>query len=242
MIDFIISVFKETQVNTWIIIGVLILGYLYREGISNFFSEKLLEKQKLHDEQRDVKQNEFQEKLLKQNAELQKSLLAAIENQKKDIQKELSDIDYKRDYYKKIIDHRIEAYEKLSIYLDSVWTKKRSTALKHETEIYSCFENEEEMIKAHQLLFSYCPGIHWYSEDVYSNYYNLVRYLVDTLDVLNGTKEEKRVQAQNHCAALNNLIADTIRQLKIAIAEDRISFDKVEDFFNNQKQQIKKAK
>ena len=43
LIDFIISVFKETQVNTWIIIGVLILGYLYREGISNFFSEKLLE-------------------------------------------------------------------------------------------------------------------------------------------------------------------------------------------------------
>lgn len=242
MIDFIISVFKETQVNTWIIIGVLILGYLYREGISNFFSEKLLEKQKLHDEQRDVKQNEFQEKLLKQNAELQKSVLAAIENQKKDIQKELSDIDYKRDYYKKIIDHRIEAYEKLSIYLDSVWTKKSSTALKHETEIYSCFENEEELIKAHQLLFSYCPGIHWYSEDVYSNYYNLARYLVDTLDVLNGTKEEKRVQAQNHCAALNKLIADTIRQLKIAIAEDRISFDKVEDFFNNQKQQIKRAK
>lgn len=179
---------------------------------------------------------------MKQNAELQKSVLAAIENQKKDIQKELSDIDYKRDYYKKIIDHRIEAYEKLSIYLDSVWTKKRSTALKHETEIYSCFENEEELIKAHQLLFSYCPGIHWYSEDVYSNYYNLARYLVDTLDVLNGTKEEKRVQAQNHCAALNKLIADTIRQLKIAIAEDRISFDKVEDFFNNQKQQIKRAK
>ena len=74
--------------------------------------------------------------------------------------------DYKRDYYKKIIDHRIEAYEKLSIYLDSVWTKKRSTALKHETEIYSCFENEEELIKARQLLLSYCPGIHWYSEDV----------------------------------------------------------------------------
>ena len=57
MIDFIISVFEETQVNTWIIICVLILGYLYREGIRNFFSEKLLEKQKMYDEQRDVKQN-----------------------------------------------------------------------------------------------------------------------------------------------------------------------------------------
>lgn len=91
-------------------------------------------------------------------------------------------------------------------------------------------------------MFSYCPGIHWYSEDVYSNYYNLARYLVDTLDVLNGTKEEKTVQAQNQCRALNNLIADTIRQLKIAIAEDRISFDKVDDFFNNQKQQIERAK
>ena len=44
MIDFIISVFKETQVSAWIIIGVLILGYLYREGIRNFFSEKLLDK------------------------------------------------------------------------------------------------------------------------------------------------------------------------------------------------------
>lgn len=150
--------------------------------------------------------------------------------------------DYKRDYYKKIIDHRTEAYEKLSIYLDSVWTKKRSTALKHETEIYSCFENEEELIKARQLLLSYCPGIHWYSEDVYSNYYNLARYLVDTLDVLNGTKEEKTVQAQNNCTVLNDYIADTICKLKIAVAEDRISFDKVEDFFNNQKQQIARAK
>lgn len=150
--------------------------------------------------------------------------------------------DYKRDYYKKIIDHRIEAYEKLSIYLDSVWTKKRSTALKHETEIYSCFENEETLRNAHQLLFNYCPGIHWYSENVYQNYYILARYLVDTIDILNGTKEGKAIQAQNHSVVLNDYIAETIRKLKIAIEEDRISFYKVEDFLENQKKRIERAK
>lgn len=150
--------------------------------------------------------------------------------------------DYKRDYYKNIIDHRIVAYEKLSIYLDSVWTKKRSTALENETEIYSCFENEETLRKAHKLLFSYCPGVHWYSENVYHNYYNLARYLVDTIDVLNGTKENKTIQAQNHSAVLNDLIAETICKLKIAIAEDRISFDRVEDFFESQKKQIERIK
>lgn len=150
--------------------------------------------------------------------------------------------DYKRDYYKKIIDHRIAAYEKLSIYLDSVWTKKRSTCLGQETEIYSCFENEDALRNAHKLMFSYCPGVHWYSESVYSNYYNLARYLIDTLDVLNGTKIEKSIQAQNHSIVLNDYIADTICKLKIAIAEDRINFDKVEDFFDSQKQQIKRVK
>lgn len=125
MIDFIILFLKEIQINTWIIIGILLIGYLFREGISNFFSKKLLEKQQLHDQQRDANQNKFQEKLLQQTAELQKNVLAAIEAQKSEIQKELSDIDYKRDYYKKIIDHRIDAYEKLSIYLDSIWTQKK---------------------------------------------------------------------------------------------------------------------
>lgn len=150
--------------------------------------------------------------------------------------------DYKRDYYKKIIDKRIDAYEKLSVYLDSVWTKKRNTVLKSEAEIYSCFESEEELRKAHQLLFSYCPGVHWYSENVYNNYYKLARYLVETIDALNGTKEEKTVQAQNHSVVLNALIAETICNLKIAIAEDRISFDKVEDFFDSQKKQIERVK
>ena len=77
---------------------------------------------------------------------------------------------------------------------------------------------------------------------MYRNYYNLARYLIDTLDVLNGTKIEKSIQAQNHSIVLNDYIADTICKLKIAIAEDRINFDKVEDFFDSQKQQIKRVK
>jgi len=242
MIDFIILFLKEIQINTWIIIGILLIGYLFREGISNFFSKKLLEKQQLHDQQRDANQNKFQEKLLQQTAELQKNVLAAIEAQKSEIQKELSDIDYKRDYYKKIIDHRIDAYEKLSIYLDSIWTQKKSSALQPETVIYSCFENEVELRRAHELLINYCPGAHWYSDAVYDNYSNLSRYLVNTIDMLNGTIEEKTIQSQNNCNVIKYQIADTLCKLKIAIAEDRINFDKVEDFFDNQRQQIENAK
>ena len=173
LIDFIISVFKETQVNTWIIIGILILGYLYREGIRNFFSEKLLEKQKLHDEQRDVKQNEFQEKLLKQNAELQKSVLVAIENQKKEIQKELKEFDYERDYHKKIVDRRLDAYNELVKYLNELTIRGIITndrdKINPNTDkfsIYLCFTDINilgKMISEGINVFKYNI---WFSEDI----------------------------------------------------------------------------
>ena len=42
---------------------------------------------------------------------LQKNLMKDIEAYKENVEKRLRDIDYKNDYYKKILDKRINAYE-----------------------------------------------------------------------------------------------------------------------------------
>lgn len=108
-----IDLLKALEINMVLIILLAGLGYVFREGIKNFFSEKILEKQKEYNQERDRKQQEFEKELSKQNADLQKEIQDALEKQRIEFQKELQAIDYKNDYYKKIIDKRIEAYEKI---------------------------------------------------------------------------------------------------------------------------------
>lgn len=113
-----IDLLKDIGLKSLDILIILCLCYYFREGIKKFFAEKILEHQTELNEKRDEKDREFQKELSKQNFELQDMIQSALEKQKAEFEKELREIDYKNDYYKKIIDKRMRAYEEIiSVFL-----------------------------------------------------------------------------------------------------------------------------
>lgn len=55
--------------------------------------------------------------------------------------------DYKRDYYKKIIDKRIATYERLATVITNVGLKATYFITNEEKEIYVCFESLSNLQK-----------------------------------------------------------------------------------------------
>lgn len=157
-----ITLFQALGINVGLIILLMILGYVFREGIKNFFSEKILEKQKEHNEARDKKQQEFERELSKQNADLQKEIQDALEKQRIEFQKELKVIDYKNDYYKKILDKRINAYAELNdLILNAILISKVDNY-----EYHTLFSNYEEFLKNYNRLKMLGKNFIWYSFEI----------------------------------------------------------------------------
>lgn len=171
-----ITLFQALGLNVVLIIALMCLGYFFREGIKNFFSEKILEKQKEHNEARDKKQQDFEKELSKQNATLQKELQTAIEKQRTEFQKELKAIEYKNSYYNKILDRRINAYEKLNeIVLEATLISKINSY-----EFYSLFYSYAKFSEHYSRLKVLSKYFIWYSPNIVellNKYIMLISYM-----------------------------------------------------------------
>lgn len=180
-----IEILERIITNNFLILIILVLGYFGRESIKNFFAEKLWDKQQEYNNQRDIqqqeynngrdrKQEEFQRELSKQNATLQKEIQDALEKQRTEFQKELKAIDYKNDYYKKIIDKRIEAYEKLY----SIISYGAIYEVLKDERFCSFFKNENKFFEYHEKQIDYLyKDLFWFSEkaeNIYVVYVNIV--------------------------------------------------------------------
>ncbi len=227
MIDLLISL----GVNSFLIILIGIMCYIFREAIKNFFSEKLLEKQEEHNSQRDKQQNEFQEKLLRQNSELQQKVLAAIENQKKEIQKELSDIDYKRDYYKKIVDSRLNAYatlERFSIDISCMI----NLCGKDNILLYWV---ENKMLSGITSKFDEADMMNlWYSDDIKLKL-NEINRLLTALQKAEGSEANNNGRdfiLSSDMSSQNAKICQYVDDLRTIMFKDMQNLYDVEGFFN----------
>lgn len=90
--------------------------------------------------------------------------------------------DYKREYYKKIIDKRLKAYEKLSntiAYIDV----KAYYRLYDETKLmYTCFDNLNALRLANKKIILLKEEMFWYSKGIYTELKELNRIFADLLD------------------------------------------------------------
>lgn len=107
---------------------------------------------------------------------LQKSLMKDIEAYKENVEKRLRDIDYKNGYYNKILDRRINAYEKLNeIVLEATLISKINSY-----EFYSLFYSYAKFSEHYSKLKVLSKYFIWYSPNIVkllNQYLMLISYM-----------------------------------------------------------------
>lgn len=152
--------------------------------------------------------------------------------------------DYKREYYKKIIDKRITAYEKLAEVIADIGIKTHYAGDVESGEVYICFSNFKKLDNANKKLVVLLGEVNWFSSEIFSEIRNLNNILANVLDnvskdYLNGKKWTfiNYLEAENN---VHSIMEKTIFRIKKLSIDDRMHLDDVEGFFKKQKEQINK--
>lgn len=105
-------------------------------------------------------------------------------------------IDYKRDYYKKIIDKRLNAYEKLQNYIGyiavsmPIMNPDKRESIGDGVDIYCCFLKKKELSVASEKTLKVLSFAPWFSDDVANSLYSLNKILCDAQTVINHPSTE----------------------------------------------------
>lgn len=152
--------------------------------------------------------------------------------------------DYKRDYYKKIVDKRIVAYEKLAEVIADIGIKTHYAGDVESGEVYICFSNFKKLDNANKKIVVLLGEVNWFSPEIFSEIRNLNNILANVLDnvskdYLNGKKWTfiNYLEAENN---VHSIMEKTIFRIKKLSIDDRMHLDDVEGFFKEQKEQINK--
>ena len=105
-------------------------------------------------------------------------------------------IDYKRDYYRKIIDKRLNAYEKLQNYIGyiavsmPIMNQDKRESIGDGVDIYCCFLKKEDLSVASEKTLKILNFAPWFSDDVANSLYSLNKILCDAQTVINHPSTE----------------------------------------------------
>lgn len=227
-----INLLKELGINVVSIIFLVIIGYFFREGIKNFFLEKFLEKQSEYNDKHYERQCAFQKELMEQNLRLQQILQNELEKQKNDFQKDLKHFDYKREYFKKIIDKRIETYERIVRIINTISMKADYFSKDKKFKMYICFESLRKLRKVNNNLIYILKERLWISPELYKEIVKLNDIIADIIG------EIKIQQASGKKYNLYSMGISNYNDMKLIIqninticSEDMMNFDDVENFF-----------
>lgn len=188
--DNLVELLKDSKVNTIIIIGIMCLGYILVEGVKCFFSEVLLNIKKRNDKEMQNEQQSFQTSLTQFNADLQEKIQTALEEQRVEFQKELQAIDYKNDYYKKIIDKRINAYEKIIKQLFEL-----NKVLVYQNRKYPIFISNKNSVKNITRFLDVVSEVSfWISDDTRKIVKEFSLFLACIGNTINGDKESVNLE------------------------------------------------
>lgn len=152
--------------------------------------------------------------------------------------------DYKRDYYKKIVDKRMNAYDKLAIVIANVGTKAHYLIDDKEQEIFIFFENYRALNKANIELTRVLAEVQWLSKTIYVELWNLNDIVAKVLDKVYKDQTEgkswndidyRRIGINKH-----QQVKALINKINILSINDRMCLDDVKGFFKGQKEQINK--
>lgn len=135
-----------------------------------FFFRSIVKYKKRNDEEMQNEQQNFQTSLTQFNADLQKQIQTALEEQRVEFQKELQAIDYRNDYYKKIIDKRINAYEKLY----NIISNGAIFDIVNDGLFCGFFVNVDKFHEYHTKLIELHKDLFWFSEKAKNSFVKYV--------------------------------------------------------------------
>lgn len=152
--------------------------------------------------------------------------------------------DYKREYYKKIIDKRITAYEKLSNSISFVGLKATYPLGDEVKEMHVCFEDLNKLKEANQKIVLLKSETCWFSKNILFNLVKLNNIFADLLDRIikdnsNGNYWIYEDSIEEGFRLYND-IESLLNNIKILISKDITNLYDVEGFFEEQKEQINK--
>lgn len=231
--DVVIQGLIESKVPAWLVLLMLGIMFLCKEGIRNFFAEKIIEKQEEIDKKREKEQHLFEESLSVKKAELQQEMQAILERQRVEFKKELQHIEYKNDYYKKVIDKRMEAYqavEELAACFDDV------VLLNIGRRYFRCCENLELSMDVCNKITNVEKYSVWLSEEVLKCIRTINREFMFFLDNTPGAKcySDKEYRLGHACDTFgeHEKNRDDLRKI---IGRDLVNLCDVESFLENKK-------
>ena len=150
--------------------------------------------------------------------------------------------DYKRDYYKKIIDKRMAAYENLAGVVARTGLRSMYSITNEVKEIYVCFESLSSLQRTNEDIMEALSEVHWYSPQIYQKFVELNGMIAGVLDreykdklqgKIWGDNDFRKIGVEEYCE-----FKKVLSEIKTLSIEDRMNLDKVEEFFGEQKEQI----
>lgn len=152
--------------------------------------------------------------------------------------------DYKRDYYKKIIDKRIVAYEKIAEAITKVGIKSVYVINGEKKEIFVCFENFTRLDEANKLLISAIKELHWISPKTNKTLWELNNIIAKVIDEASSDSNKNKNWTDDDFKKrgidLHEKLRNALSAVNISSINDRMHLDDVEGFFKEQKEQINK--
>lgn len=110
--------------------------------------------------------------------------------------------DYKRDYYKKIIDKRMNAYEKLQDYIGyiaisrSIKNPEKNEGIYDGVKMYDCFLKPESLHEASEATLKILNFAPWLADDIANSLYEINNILCLAQEVI-GYPSEKNLAYYN---------------------------------------------
>lgn len=155
--------------------------------------------------------------------------------------------DYKNDYYKKIIDKRINAYEELEKFIEELDIGRDNN---YDNKTYHCYNFLTEIndcMAAAKKSANICGLNSWFSVNLESqvNYFN--EKLVSVANEMNNKAREaqidKNIDLQKEIYQIackyHNEIKELIFNLKAEIIKDRLKLHEVEDYLKEKQKNLK---
>lgn len=181
----------------------------------------------------------------------QKNVMKDIALQKEEIEKRLKNIDYKNDYYKKIIDKRMTAYEYLEFVISKIEIIQEifdDYRLKQGEgkPIYSCFMNKEALTETCEDIISVSKYDLWLSNEVRSKLSEInliIAYALTSINCPNKRNLEfygLNIQKDNNDKLSIKIgiyeykkMSKLINEVRTIMAKDIKTLDEIVPFFDN---------
>ena len=181
----------------------------------------------------------------------QKNVMKDIALQKEEIEKRLKNIDYKNDYYKKIIDKRMTAYEYLEFVISKIEVIQEifdDYRLKQGEgkNIYSCFKNKEMLAETCENIISVSKYDLWLSNEVRIKLSEINLIIANALTSINCPNKRNlefyglNIQKDNNDKLSIKIgiyeykkMSKLINEVRTIMAKDIKTLDEIVPFFDN---------